>query len=97
MKNSIKALAKEAKQRMRLSGTPEDRSTLADVAREEERVYRIVCRMMEGGEVVTDPIMQVADPAIWRQCEGVKRERYVLNLSDVYLRQLERYRREQKA
>ena len=97
MKNSIKDLAKQAKNRMRVSGAPEDKSTLPDVAREEERVYNIVCRMMEGGEVITDPIMQIADPVKWRDCTGVKRERYVLDLSDVYLRQLDRYRKAQRS
>ena len=94
MNNSIKDLAKQAKFRMRVSGAPENKSTLPDVAQEEERVYRIVCRLEESDEVVTDPIMQVADPAVWRTLSGVGRERYVLNLSDVYLRQLERYRRQ---
>ena len=97
MKNSIKDLAKQAKNRMRVSGAPEDKSTLPDVSREEERVYAIICRIMESNEVITDPIMQVADPVKWRQCTGVNRERYVLNLSDVYLRQLDRYRRAQRS
>ena len=92
MKNSIKALAKEAKQRMRLSGTPEDRSTLADVAREEERVYRIVCRMETTEEVITNPIMQVADQALWKTLTGVARERYVLDLAEIYRKELARYR-----
>ena len=92
MKNSIKALAKEAKQRMRLSGAPEDRSTIADVAREEERVYRIVCRLEEEQGVVTNPIMQVADQALWKTLKGVERERYVLNLAEVYHKEVARYR-----
>ena len=97
MKNSIKDLAKQAKNRMRVSGAPEDRSTLPDVAREEERVFRVVCRMMAENRVITDPIMQVVDPAKWRTLEGLARERYVLNISSVYLRQLDRYRREHQA
>jgi len=97
MKNSIKDLAKQAKNRMRVSGAPEDRSSLPDVAREEERVFRIVCRMMAENRVYTDPIMQVVDASKWRTLEGVQRERYVLNLSSVYLKQLDRYRREHQA
>lgn len=92
MKNSIKALAKEAKQRMRVSGLPENRSTLADITEEEERIYQIVCRMQQSGEIITNPIMQVADPGQWKKLTGVKRERYVLNLSEIYLRQLDKYR-----
>jgi hypothetical protein len=94
MKNSIKALAKEAKYRMRVSGTPEDRSTLPDVAREQERVFNIICRLQSSGEVVTNPIMQVADPTIWKTVRGIARERYVLNLSAVYNAQLDRYRKQ---
>lgn len=94
MKNSIKALAKEAKHRMRVSGAPEDRSTLADITAEEERIYRIVCKMQESGGIVTDPIMQVADPNVWKKVSGVAKERYVLNLSQTYLKQLARYRAE---
>lgn len=92
MNNSIKALAKEAKQRMRVSGAPDNKSTLPELWQEEERVYRVVCRMMQRNEVVTDPIMQVADPAVWPHLEGVEKERYVLRLSEVYLRAVERYR-----
>ena len=91
MKNSIKALAKEAKQRMRQSGAPEDRSTLADIVQEEERVYRIVCRLQATEGVITNPIMQVADPVLWKALSGVERERYVLNLSDVYRKEVARY------
>ena len=94
MKNSIKDLAKQAKYRMRVQGAPEDKGTLPDINREEDRVYRIVCRLQESAQVVTDPIMQVADPTVLAATTGIARERYVLTLSDVYLRQLERYRKQ---
>ncbi len=91
MKNSIKALAKEAKNRMRTSAAPENKGTLADISQEEERVFQIVCKLAASDEVVTNPIMRVADPAVWKSVRGVDRERYVLNLSAVYCKQLQRY------
>ena len=91
MKPTIKVLAREAKQRMCEGQSPENRSMLADAVREEERVYRLVSRMMLSDEIVLDPIARVAQPALWRTLQGVERERYVLNLSAVYLKMLARY------
>ena len=93
-KPTIKALAKEAKQRMCEGQNPENRSMLADLAREEERVYRLVCRLVESDEIVLDPIARVAQPTLWRTLTGVARERYVLTLSEVYLKMRDRYLRE---
>lgn len=97
MKPSIKVLAKEAKQRMCEGQNPDNRSMLPEQIAEEERVYKEVCRLMTTAEVVTDPIAQAADPEKWRILTGVERERYVLCLSDTYLRMCDRFHQEQGA
>lgn len=94
MKTSIKTLAKEAKQRMCEGQNPENKGLLADMLQEEERVYRLVCRLRQESGIVTDPIRRIAQPSLWNSLQGVRRERYVLCLSDLYLRMCDRYRRE---
>ena len=94
-KADIKLLAKAAKQRIRQGLARDDRSVLPAQLVEEERVYRVVCKLYSQGTTVTDPIRQIAQGNLLDTLQGVAKERYVLNLSEIYLRQCERYRREQ--
>ncbi len=92
-KADIKILAKAAKQRIRQGLSRDDRSTLPAQLAEEERIYRVVCRLLSQGTTVTDPIRQIAQGDLLDTLQGVAKERYVLNLSEIYLRQCDRYRR----
>lgn len=94
-KADIKILAKAAKQRIRQGLARDDRGALPAQILEEERVYRVVCRLLAGDTTVTDPIRQIAQDDLLDTLQGAAKERYVLNLSAVYLRQCDRYRREQ--
>ena len=95
MRQSIKTLAKEAKQRMCEGQNPENRGILPDHAAEEERVYRQVCRLMAEPQFVPDPIAQVAESDKWRRLTGIERERYVLQLAEIYRKMCARYLSEQ--
>ena len=95
MTKSIKLLAKAAKLRISTGAAASDKGTLPAIAREEERIYQIVCRLQEEEQTVIDPIRQIADPKRWQNSQGIERERYVLVLSDMYLRAVDRYRRAQ--
>ena len=87
--SAIKALAKVAKQRI-TTGIVEDQSTLPTIAKEKERVWQLTMQMHKEEGLVTDPLGRLTVKADYDRLSPIAKERYVLNLSAMYLDALDR-------
>ena len=93
--SSIKALAKVAKQRI-TTGLIEDQSVLPSIAKEKERVWQATLQMHKDGSLVTDPLGRLTQHPFYDDLDETSREKYILDLSKMYLEALSRYERERQ-
>ena len=60
----------------------------------EEELYAKVREMLSGDECVIDPIGRLIDKELFSQMDFTEKNRYVLDLSKIYVRLKDRYYRE---
>lgn len=89
MASAIKALAKVAKQRI-VTGLTEDQSTLPTIAKERERVWLQTVEMSKEEGLVTDPLGRLTQHPYYDGLTPAAKEKYILNLSEMYLDALSR-------
>ena len=89
MSTTIKALAKVAKQRI-ITGVAEDQSTLPTIAKERERVWKLTQEMSKEERLVTNPLGRLTQHPLYDNLSPTAREKYILNLSEMYLEALDK-------
>lgn len=97
-KSPIKAMARVAKLRM-LDGYKEpltNRAILPSIAKEEKRVYALVVEILESDKVILNPLGLLIEHKIYDTLSSTEKERYVLRLSELYIRMTQKYLEEQK-
>lgn len=97
-KSPIKAMARVAKLRM-LDGYREpilDRALLPSIAKEEKRVYDLAVDILNSDEVILNPLALLIERKVYDRLSPVEKERYVLKLSEIYIRMTKKYLESQK-
>ncbi len=97
-KSPIKAMARVAKLRM-LDGYREpilDRALLPSVAKEERRVYELAVDILNSDHVVLNPLGLLIERNVYDRLSSIEKERYVLKLSELYIRMTKKYLDSQK-
>lgn len=92
-KSPIKAMARVAKLRM-LDGYRQpmlDRTLLPSLAKEEKRVYEIVVDILNSDKVILNPLGLLIEHCVYDNLSQTERERYVLRLSELYIKMAKRY------
>lgn len=97
-KSPIKTMARVAKLRM-LDGYKEpllDRGLLPSLAKEEKRVYEIAVEILNSEQVILNPLGLLIEHTIYDRLSQIEKERYVLRLSELYIRMTKKYLNSQK-
>lgn len=87
-KSALKILAQNAKHRMKTGYVTEeraDKSLLPSMEKEEKRIYQKMVEMA-CEETVFNPLGRLVDHAVYDKLDQSQKERYVLNLSNTYLK-----------
>ncbi len=99
-KSALKQLAATAKHRMKNGYYQEecsDKSLLSSQEKEEKRVYDKIVEMNASGENVFNPLGRLVELDKYEKMSSVEKERYVLILSNTYLKMLNKYFESKKA
>lgn len=93
MKETLQQMAKLAKQRIKMGYHYEEAlcSMMSMNNNSEEEMYHIVKSMLEEDELVTNPIAKLMDKDYYESLDEQGKSRYILELSNVYLRLRSRY------
>lgn len=92
-KSVLKQLAANAKYRMKNGYTQEeehDRSILPSMENEERRVYNKMLEMSEDETSIFNPLSRLVDHSVFDKLNEIQKERYILELSNTYLKLLSR-------
>lgn len=93
-KSALKQLAATAKHRMKNGYYQEecsDRSLLSSQEKEEKRVYQKIIEMNASGENVFNPLGRLVEVDKYEKMTPLQKERYILILSNTYLKMLNKY------
>lgn len=93
-KSALKQLAATAKHRMKNGYYQEecsDKSLLSSQEKEEKRVYAKIVEMNSSGEDVFNPLGRLVELDKYERMTPVQKERYILILSNTYLKMLNKY------
>lgn len=92
-KSVIKQLAANAKYRMKNGYFQEeehDKSILPSMEKEEKRVYSKMLEMSEEDTIIFNPLGRLVDHNVFDKLSEIQKERYILELSNIYLKLLSR-------
>lgn len=93
-KSALKQLAATAKHRMKNGYYQEDcqdKSLLSSQEKEEKRVYAKIVEMNASGEAVFNPLGRLVESEKFDKMTSVQKERYILILSNTYIKMLNKY------
>ena len=93
-KSALKQLAATAKHRMKNGYFQEecsDKSLLSSQEKEEKRVYQKIIEMNASGEDVFNPLGRLVEVEKYEKLTPLQKERYILILSNTYLKMLNKY------
>lgn len=93
-KSTLKQLAKTAKNRMKNGYVIDDshsKSTIPSIEKEEKRVYAKIIEMQNQNKTVFNPLGRLVEHEIYDKLDNIQKERYVLSLSNTYLKMLDKY------
>lgn len=93
-KSALKQLAQTAKHRMKNGYYQEecsDKSLLSSQEKEEKRVYQKIVEMNSSGEDVFNPLGRLVEVEKYEKMTPLQKERYILILSNTYLKMLNKY------
>lgn len=93
-KSALKQLAATAKHRMKNGYYQEecsDKSILSSQEKEEKRVYAKIVEMHATGEDVFNPLGRLVELDKYEKLDAIQKERYILILSNTYLKMLNKY------
>lgn len=94
-KSALKTLAKNAKNRLRYGYSAENKPVLdsiPSVEKERRRIYERVVEILESEYPITNPIGLLIDEEVYESLSPAERERYVLEISRLYLELTEKLR-----
>lgn len=60
----------------------------------DERMYKIVCEILDSNEVTLNPIGRLIERDVYDELDGAARQRYILELSEKFRELKERYYKE---
>ena len=87
-KSTLKLMAKNAKNRLRF-GYEKEAPVIVDsipsVEKEKKRIYEKVIEIVNSEEPITNPIGLLIDEVVYAKLSPSERERYVLELSRIYI------------
>lgn len=92
-KSVLKQLAANAKYRMKNGYSQEeehDKSILSSMENEERRVYNKMLEMSEDESSIFNPLGRLVEHEIFDKLTAIQKERYILELSNTYLKLLSR-------
>ena len=98
-RSTLKQLARNAKYRMKTGYFAEEcisKDTLPSIDKEEKRIYEKVIEIFNNDEPVTNPLGILIDETLFENLSPIDRERYVLELSKLYVRMTEKYLKERE-
>lgn len=93
-KSALKQLAATAKHRMKngyYQDECSDKSLLSSQEKEEKRVYAKIVEMNASGEDVFNPLGRLVEIDKYEKMNAIQKERYILILSNTYLKMLNKY------
>lgn len=93
-KSALKQLAATAKHRMKngyYQDECSDKSLLSSQEKEEKRVYAKIVEMNASGEDVFNPLGRLVEIDRYEKMNALQKERYILILSNTYLKMLNKY------
>ena len=93
-RSTLKQLAKSAKSRMRNGYFPDEgfgKGNIPSLEREERRVYEKVKNILDSEEPITNPLGLLIDDKVFERLSAPEKERYVLEISKIYIRMAEKY------
>jgi len=99
MANTLKQMAKNAKYRMRTGYFADEymaRDNIPSLDKEEKRIYEKVVQILNSDEPITNPLGILIDERIFADLSPIDRERYVLELSKLYVKMTEKYIKERE-
>ena len=87
-KSTLKLMAKNAKNRLRYGYEKETElnlSSIPSVEKEKRRIYEKVVEIVNSDAPITNPIGVLIDESVYSKLSPSERERYVLELSRLYI------------
>lgn len=92
-KSVLKQLAANAKYRMKNGYSQEeehDKSILPSMENEERRIYNKMLEMSLDETSIFNPLSRLVDHSVFDKLNEIQKERYILELSNTYLKLLSR-------